>query len=131
LLGGEVGTESTISCPLLKALDKNGLRSSNGTSENSTGPRDLRASCRTDMTFAGVAACRQDSALEVAEEDNAGSSNSLLAACNTPQVATIAWIREREPHRKGTGYRPARSRRALIEDKHDELTRIDVVVSRH
>lgn len=31
--GGEIGTESTMSCPLVKALERKGSRSSNGTSE--------------------------------------------------------------------------------------------------
>jgi hypothetical protein len=47
---GGAGTESTMSCPLLKALEAKGLRSPNGISEKSVGPSVLRASCRADMT---------------------------------------------------------------------------------
>lgn len=42
--GAGIGTESTSNCPLLKALERNGLRSSMGTSEKSAGPRVLSAS---------------------------------------------------------------------------------------
>lgn len=48
---GGSGTDSTISCPLLKAFDRKGLRSPSGTSEKSAGLRVLRASCRADITL--------------------------------------------------------------------------------
>ena len=42
--GAGIGTESTISCPFLKAFARKGFRSSRGVSEKSAGPRVLRAS---------------------------------------------------------------------------------------
>lgn len=48
----EPGTESTISCPLSKALESKGLRLSNETVEKSAGPSVSRAACSADMSLA-------------------------------------------------------------------------------
>jgi hypothetical protein len=47
--GAGIGTESTMSCALLNALDRNSFRSSRGASSKSIGPRVFKESWRAAM----------------------------------------------------------------------------------